>query len=242
MVILMAYRVVQQVSIVLVPVAAKYHARGDQNLLQQTLIRGCRYCLLIAAIALVPVLVQMGVFLRLWMGADFTWLAPYAIPLGLVAVVTASSSATAQILQGTGDAKRPFVAMVFALAGGVTTMVIGLLAGAGFGAVVAGLGVGQIARWMVLTVQGIAASRCSPMHLLWQAYLQPLIAISVCGLATWWLQRWIAPADWLGFFLVYGAGVAMLGLALPAIMTRQEWQLAREVLSKARRKLTGRAG
>lgn len=236
MVVLMAYRVVQQVSIVLVPIAARYHARSDERLLQQTLIRGCRYCLLLAAIVLAPVLVQMDVFLRLWMGSDYVWLTPFAIPLGFVVVVTGSSSASAQILQGCGDAKRPFIAMVFALAGGVATMIGGLFAGWDFGAIVAGLAVGQAIRWGVLTAQGTSVCRCGPGTVLWQAYLQPLVPVALGTAGVWLIRRWLEPTTWVSFFAVYAIGAVLICLLLLPIMTREEWGLAREVIAKVTRR------
>ena len=238
MIVHLVSRLVMQITVVLAPIAARYHALDDRNRQLALVQRGSRYALVVAAAALVGLLPMMDVFFTVWRGPEYTWLAPYAVVLGCVVVVTASSSASYQVLQGLGDARSPLVSMIVAVVGGFGTMGIGLLVlDAGFTALIAGLCVGQVLCWLLMT--GIALRKLggSWRSMAWQAYAQPLLAAVPAVVVAFGLKWWLEPAGWsrLIAVLVVSSGVYLVAM-LP-MLTPAEWWLLRDTQQSLKRVL-----
>jgi len=233
MIVKTAYRLVQQVTIALVPIAARYHALQQQGLLQEMLTRGCRYSFLIAAGLLCGLLPQMDVFLRLWMKEPFVWLALYVIVLGCVTAVTASSSCSLQILQGMGDAKRPFWAVLVATTGGLGTMLISVVFfKAGFGGIVAGVCVSQLLRWALLTGAAVRKVGVSPGKFAWHAFGAPLIALVPAVAAAQSMRWYLQPSTWVMLFAIMLTATVTFYLSMMLFFTKEEWCLVRAIADK----------
>ena len=171
--------------------------------------------------------------LKVWRGPEYTWLAPYAVVLGCVVVVTASSSSSKQVLQGQGDARSPLVSMIVAVVGGFTTMGVGLLVFA----LIAGLCVGQVLRWLLMT--GIALRRVggSWRSMAWQAYAQPLLAAAPAVAVAFGLKWWLEPDGWLRLIVVLVVSTGVYLTAMLPMLTRAEWWLLRDTQQSVRRVL-----
>jgi O-antigen/teichoic acid export membrane protein len=235
MVTQLAWRTVGQVTGGLMAIAARYHALEAGGMLEQTLRRGSRYSFIMAGLMLGGLLPQMDVFQTLWMGKEYAWLAPYAVALGIVVSLTSSSSCASQMVIGMGDSTAPFWTMVVATAGGVSTMLISVLGfGAGLGGIVAGLCVSQFLRW--LTAMWLASRRIaiSRWLLLWEAYLQPMIALAPAVGGVLALRWWLQPDSWVMLAAIMAAGGILFLLAMLPFVTKVEWQLIREVMGKVR--------
>jgi O-antigen/teichoic acid export membrane protein len=66
------------------PTAFNLHAQGDKERLHKLVERGVRYRMLLVAPAGVGCLVLSGPFLRLWVGDEYLFLAPYSSLLGIM--------------------------------------------------------------------------------------------------------------------------------------------------------------
>ena len=238
MVVHLVYQMAMQVTVVLAPIAARFKALDDTKQQLALVQRGGRYAVVMSAAALVGVLPMMHIFLKVWRGPEYTWLAPYAVVLGCVVVVTASSSASYQVLQGLGDARSPLVSMIVAVVAGFATMGVGLLVfDLGFAALIAALCVGQVLRWLLMTGMALRKLGGSWRSMAWQAYAHPLLAAVPAVAVAFGLQWWLQPAGWLRLIVVLVVSTGVYFIAMLPMLTRAEWQLLRDTQQSVRRVL-----
>ncbi|KPK50260.1 MAG: hypothetical protein AMK72_02655 [Planctomycetes bacterium SM23_25] len=238
MVVHLVYQMAMQVTVVLAPIAARFKALDDTKQQLALVQRGGRYAVVMSAAALVGVLPMMHIFLKVWRGPEYIWLAPYAVVLGCVVVVTASSSASYQVLQGLGDARSPLVSMIVAVVAGFATMGVGLLVfDLGFAALIAALCVGQVLRWLLMTGMALRKLGGSWRSMAWQAYAHPLLAAVPAVAVAFGLQWWLQPAGWLRLIVVLVVSTGVYFIAMLPMLTRAEWQLLRDTQQSVRRVL-----
>ena len=235
----LSIKLVQQVGVVLVPVAARYHELKQGELMQQTLRQGSRIAVMVASVALCGLLPCMDVFLSLWQGPQYAWLAPYGVIIGCVAIVTTSSNCAYQMLQGMGNSRASLVATASSLAGGATTAIVacGPL-GLGYGGLIAGVAVSQLLRWGVLMALAKRHIGGSMLQLGYRAYLQPVAAFVLAAGAVV-LLRYVVDAlqwrwGWLMLLAMMAGGVLLYALAVCPMLSAFERQLLRELLVKLR--------
>ena len=238
MVLVLVYRMVLQVTAVLAPISAKYHALGDTRKQVAVVLRGSRYAVAMAAMVVVGLLPMMDVFLKVWRGEAYTWLAPYAALVGGVTIVTCASSAAKQSLEGMGDARSPLVSVLLGMASGLSTMVVLLVVfDAGFEALIAGVCVSQVVRWGTVTYCAMRKTRASWKRLALGGYVQPLLgAVPAVGVVA--LVRWLAAPDgWVGVIGMMALGAAVYLLAWVPMLSAGERELLRDGWGWAMRKL-----
>ncbi len=234
----MIKRLVQTVTLVLVPVATRYAALSNEELLGETLIRGTRYSAILGMGPTAIVLPVMAPLLVLWLKPELAWLAPYAIVVGICAAPTITSDCARNILDGIGDSRSPFLAI---LAGAIVT-IAGLVLSVGvmnwgLGGAVASICVGKVTVWLMMTFFALRRIRVSRRKYALTAYLQPLsAALPAAGVGVL-LVHLVRPDSWpklIGVCLA--SGFTFIVALLPSVTTA-EWAMARRGLSWVRRSL-----
>ena len=235
-------RVVQTMTMVLVPVASRYHAAEDP-LLGELFVRGTRYAAVISlglAACLLPV---AGPLISLWLGADKGWIGPYAMLAGSIAAVTIPQECAQQVLNGMGDSRRPFLAV---LAAGLVTVVllaalVGIAKWAMLGAVLAEA-LGLVTRWLLMSRFAFRSIGVRARTVAVHAYLQPFAAAflaAAVGAAAnyyWPVQTWLGLATNGSL-----AGLVFLAAFVP-FLSKPEWKMARSAVQVAARVLSGTRG
>lgn len=232
-IILGMQRIVQTMTLVLVPVASQCQARGDQRRLGEMLVRGTRYAA-ISSFAIIAVLTPvMSVLLGLWLKPELAWLGPYAAVIGVVGAISLPGDTSLQILNGMGDSRRPFVAILIGSTVTVTSVIVtvGFL-DLGLWGVIGSKAAGLAVMYTGLMLLALKSTGTSAGRLAWRAFIQPTIpavgAGCVCQLLQWYLQ----PHSWLGLIEVCGPSLVVYGLLLLPFVARDEWNLARSALAR----------
>jgi len=241
MLLQLAYQLVQQVTVILVPIAGRYQALGAADTLQELFLRSNRYAVLMAGIMLAGMLPQIKTFLQLWMGADFVWLAPYAMLMGATAVISSASSCAQQVLQGAGYAKSPLYGISAAAVSSIITMLLLVVVfKVGFVGIIIGFCLGQLLRWFLLTVISVRVIGGSPMRLFWEGYAQPLLAVVVAMTCVKVLGWRLGSTSWTSLILLAGAGSTAVILTMLPFLKTHEWEIIRAALLWLRRLVGGR--
>ncbi len=114
------------------PRSTKLHAEGDHVAIARTFVVATRFVMMIAAATAVPLVALASPFLRTWIGAEFA--DRYATTMQLLVVgyaINASSVVASNIAIGIGDVRIP---AVFAVCGGITTLLAVVLLTPRYGA------------------------------------------------------------------------------------------------------------
>jgi len=236
-------QVMQDLTLTVMPVASKYQAVDDRQILIHLLIRGTRYSLLASGVCVAVVVPIMRPFLKLWMGPDFEHLAPPMVLIAICAALGTSGLCAHNILKGLGKVGQVLLRGI--VSAGVC---LGVMAAAirwfhaTTWAVGIGLSAGFVTSGLLHNVMGIIATRAPLGRFLWRAYGQPLLVLTPILAAAGWLvhKADLRGAVPLGLVGLGTAGLFALSFAL-IFFTEQERQLAREVFSAVKRRVLRRA-
>ncbi len=99
---LLLSQLIGAVTITVMPATSAYEATGNQRMLQELLIRGMRYTMILALAGLLTAVLLMGNVLSVWVGPDYVFLAPYALALFASISFMLSTSISHHMLKGLG--------------------------------------------------------------------------------------------------------------------------------------------
>ncbi|MBE3143119.1 MAG: hypothetical protein IMZ61_04245 [Planctomycetes bacterium] len=111
------------ISITVMPATSAYEATGNQQMLQELLIRGMRYTMILALAGLLTAALLMRNVLSVWVGPDYMFLAPFALALFAGEAFFQSTGIAHHMLKGLGKLK----AVVFIYSLGLVIVPIGLI-------------------------------------------------------------------------------------------------------------------
>jgi len=95
-------QIIEAMTSTVVPAASAYEATKNQQMLQELLIRGIRYTMILALVGLFAAGFLMRDILNLWVGPKYMFLAPYILVLFVSRSCMLSASTANQILKGMG--------------------------------------------------------------------------------------------------------------------------------------------
>jgi len=237
---LLLSQVVSPMTTIVMPVASAYDASGKSTILQDMLIRGTRYTTILVLAGVILSIFCMPSLLTLWVGHEYSFLAPYALALFLCTAFMQSTATIHQMLKGVG-----YIG-VAALASAIGLVLVPIPAVLGlyycwrepYVAVCAGLGLGYGILGILHLVLGVRAFGVSPMELLRRAYGEPLAA-AIVVLVVAYLWTW---------YRGFPSGIEVFAVALVSLMlyslacfllvaTRQEREQIKDVLRSLQRQI-----
>lgn len=183
---LLLTQIIGSATVVLMPVASAFAARGDQVRNQELFVNGVRYSMIIVVIVMIFAWFLTPSILQFWVGSEFEFLSPYALVLLATSSLMQSTSAGHHILKGLGEI-RIIVGIYFV---GLVVVPFGMILlalrilGDPYVATVVGLGTGQVVTGLLQLYFSTKALKVSYMDLLWRGYGQLMLlaapSISVC--------------------------------------------------------------
>jgi O-antigen/teichoic acid export membrane protein len=232
LVAILARRLVQQVSVMAVPVSARYRAMGRTDLQLELLTRGSRYGAMMAGVALAPLIPLADRFLELWMGNEFVWLAPHMQAMAIIVMVTASGSVAFHMAVG---ARRPGIGFCAVLVQGVVAAMVMLLGtrllGLGLWGIVGGVCAGFLVFWGMCTFQATRLFHSRWLPFILGAYLRTGVIAGVAIGAGLLYRQYVDWAGWSGFIAGYATGGVVFVLANALTLTPQERELIGETFT-----------
>ena len=219
------------------PRVTNLHSVGDVEAVTRTFVTATRFALMIAVALAVPLIALAPGFLRIWIDAEFA--RSYALALQLLVAgyaINASSVVASNVAIGIGEVRMP---AIFAMLGGVVTVialiVLAPLFGATGAALAAAIGMSQalIFNHLIARKLGPAARATS-----WPLVLRLLIvALPVCVLAA-------AASDvvegWIALIGLGGAAsLLFLGAWIASFGRCEERLLLTDLVRRARNQTTG---
>jgi len=181
---LLLSQIVGPMTITAMPAASAYEATGNLRMLQELLVRGMRYTMILVLAGLLVAGPLMKTILHMWVGPDYGFLAPYALALFASGAFMQSTSIAHHILKGLGKL-RIVVSIYFV---GLAVVPVGLILGLikvlpdSYLVVTMGLAAGHLVCGCFNIFFCGRAVHAGLMKLFVRAYLQPLIVA-----ATVWL-------------------------------------------------------
>jgi len=218
----------QTMTLVIVPVASRYHARKDEKTLGELLIRSTRYGSLATwpiTAALAP---MMGPVFALWLKPEWEWLGPLGVVVGVCAAACLPSDGAAQIVIGMGDSKRPFYATA---AGGLLGLAVTVSTIAFLGWELNGAVLGTC-TWLAVmavgyTMTALRQIRVSRWRFFWEGYLQLILPAVPAALACGAVRHFWGAGSWLHILSGAAAAGVVYVLCFLPFVTRAEWDLVR---------------
>lgn len=99
---LLLSQIIGAMTVTAMPAASAYAILGRQNALRELLTRGARYTMMLSLGVLLSAMVAMTDVLRLWVGQNYEFLAPYALLLLSGCALMQSTSVAHHMLKGMG--------------------------------------------------------------------------------------------------------------------------------------------
>ncbi len=180
-------QVIRAMTITAMPATSAYDATGNQAMLRELLIRGIRYTMVISLATLLAAVLLLKGVLTSWVGAEYTFLAPYALVLTASNSFMQGNSIGHFMLKGLGEL-RTVVWIYFGSLVALPFGVILILVGFGcdpYWAVTAGLAIGHVICGVFNTyycARVVAARFCDAVVRGWG---QPVAVAAGIGLAAW---------------------------------------------------------
>jgi len=113
---LLLTQIIGAVAIVVMPATSAYKATENEQMLQELLIRGMRYTLIIGLAGVLVASLLMENVITLWVGTEYKFLAPYALALFASISFKSSTSIAHHMLKGLGKLKTVILIYFFSLA------------------------------------------------------------------------------------------------------------------------------
>lgn len=233
-------QIIGAVSITIMPATSAYEATGNQRMLQELLIRGMRYSVIMALAGFLVASLIMKNVLLLWVGPDYAHLAPYAVILFASEVFMQSSSISHHMLKGMGKLRIVMLVYLF----GLVVVPIGLILAVfhlsrnPYVAVTAGLATGHLICGSLNVVFCAKILQVDLRRVFVNVYIQPLMVIvAVCPIVFGIIRMYVADG------LIGRLGISMLAILLFIIgcyffiATSAERQQVKAIVQYAKRKL-----
>jgi O-antigen/teichoic acid export membrane protein len=185
-------QVIGAMTITIMPAASAYDATGKYEMLQELLIRGMRYMTIIVLAGIIAASLLMQNVLKVWVGPEYMFLAPYALALFAGEAFMQSSSISHHMLKGIGKLR----AVVFIYFLGLVIVPIGLILTVfyiwhnPYVAVTAGLIAGYVVCGCLNILFCTKAVRADLMRVFMRVYVQPLAVAAVVWLAVLGIVTW----------------------------------------------------
>jgi O-antigen/teichoic acid export membrane protein len=229
---------VQTMTLVLVPVARRFTVLNQPEAMAEMLVRGTRYSSLIGFAVLAVTAPVMGPLLGLWLKPEMAWLGTYAVIVGFFGALSMPLDCAQQILNGMGDSRRPFWAV---LAGGVISLAI-VAAGLGplhwgFGAVVVGISAGFVIMWLAMTAFALRSIRVNLPRYAWEGYGQAILIALPAAAVGAGLGHVIPIASWPRLIGVCAASGLVYCAAFLPVATAEERRMVRSALARVRQRI-----
>jgi len=211
---LLLSQIVGPMTITAMPATSAYEATGNHRMLQELLLRGMRYTMILVLAGLLAAALLMETILHTWVGPDYGFLAPYALALFASGAFMQSTSIAHHILKGLG--KLRIVASIYFV--GLAVVPVGLILGLvrvlpnSYLVVTVGLAAGHLVCGCLNIYFCGRAVHVGLMKLFVRVYLQPLIVA-----ATVWLLVLAVLATGACEGLVGGIFIVVLALLLFAV-------------------------
>ncbi len=189
---LLLSQLIGAVTITVMPATSAYEATGNQRMLQELLIRGMRYTMILALAGLLTAVLLMGNVLSVWVGPDYVFLAPYALALFASISFMLSTSISHHMLKGLGRLRiTVFISLM-----GLVIVPIGIILTVfhiwhnPYVAVTVGLVTGNTVYGCLQIVFGAKAVHADLRRVFVRVYSQPLlvsalVSVMVFGLITY---------------------------------------------------------
>jgi len=178
--------IISAMTITAMPATSAYEATGNHRMLQELLARGIRYTVMLALGGMLVAIALMEPVLRVWVGSDYVFLAPYALILFASAAFMQSTSIVHHMLKGLGMLR----AVVFIYCLGLVVIPLAVILSV-FGichnpylAITMGLAAGHLTCGSLHVVFGVRAVQGNLGRVLWSAYAQPLLVAAAVWLAA----------------------------------------------------------
>lgn len=95
-------QIISAMTVTIMPATSAYEASGNFHMLRELLVRSMRYTTIIVLVALLPAILLVEDILVLWVGPDYSFLAPYALTLFASISVFLTTSSAHHMLKGLG--------------------------------------------------------------------------------------------------------------------------------------------
>lgn len=181
---LLLSQIIMAVTVTVMPATSAYEATGNQLMLQELLIRGMRYTIILALAGLIAAALLMRNVLSVWLGPDYVFLAPYALSLFASISFMLSTSTAHHMLKGLGRLRiTVFISLM-----GLVIVPIGLILAVfhiwhnPYVAATAGLIAGNVVYGYLQIVFGSKAVYTDLRDVFMRVYVQPLMAAAVVSL------------------------------------------------------------
>jgi O-antigen/teichoic acid export membrane protein len=180
---LLLSQIVEAVTITVMPATSAYEAAGNRKMLQELLLRGTRYTTIIVLAGLLAAGLLMRVALVLWVGPEYTFLAPYALVLFASVSFMLSASTAHHMLKGLG---KLWSILFIYLIGLVIVPISSILAVFAVGhnpyiAVTSGLAIGHLVCGVLQIRLGFRTVHSEPRDLVMRGYAHPLVVAAIVG-------------------------------------------------------------
>lgn len=202
--------IVEAMTITAMPATSAYQATENYPMLQELLIRGMRYSMILLLAGLLTAFLLMRNVLGVWVGGDYVFLAPYALALFAGNAFMLSTSISHHMLKGLGKLRA--VVLIYLI--GLVIVPVGLILGVFhvFGnpyiAVTVGLTAGQMVCGCLNIRFCIKAIHASLRELFIRVYAQPLAVVTMIG----------APVFGIVTFIGWDGLVARILLSVLAVL------------------------
>jgi O-antigen/teichoic acid export membrane protein len=204
---------------VLHPYAAAQDAKGESMALRRAVVVGTKACLIIALPATITFVLAGGHFIELWMGAKYAAVAaPLIVVLSVGRLFWLAQSSSGNVLLGAG---RHQLLTVANLATGILGLAFGSLLIRSMGLM--GLAIGMTVPMVI--IQGLVLPRLTmrafgiPLReLVWEGYLQPLLASLPYAIALAFVLRLRSPQSLIE--------LALLLLSVAPVLVLSMWLIA----------------
>jgi len=238
---LLLSQIIGAMTITIMPATSAYEATGNQRMLQELLIRGMRYTMILVLAGLFVAGLLMRNLLSIWLGPNYVFLAPYALVLFASMSFMISTSVAHHMLKGMGKLK----VVVFIYGFGFVIVPIGLLLiifqiwHDPYIAVVVGLAMGYLVCGFLQMGFCTKIIHVDLHSVLIRVYAQPVIvAIAVCVVIISIIT--ISGIDYLFERICISALAILLFFSgcYAIIATTTERQQVKGVIQLAKRKIT----
>ncbi len=113
---LLLSQIIGAATITVMPATSTYEAAGKHRTLQDLLLRGTRYTMILSLAGMIVAALLMRNVLDLWVGSEFVFLTPYALALFVGQVFMQGGSVSHHMLKGMGKLREVVVIYTFSLA------------------------------------------------------------------------------------------------------------------------------
>lgn len=185
-------QIVMAMTITIMPATSAYEATGKDHMLQELLLRSMRYTAVIVIAGFLIAAPLVKDVLALWVGSNFTFLAPYTLVLFASVALVMTISSAHHMLKGLGKLR---IVVLIALMGLVIVPLVGIvsvfvISRDPYLAFTVGLVAGNIVWVMMHVGFAIKVVHVSLHDVFTRVYKQPLIAAAVVGAPAFALLKY----------------------------------------------------